>query len=92
MADFIHAPAAIIPVPVQEKVTKAKKTIAPVKAKQSPTGKKVIKLTYSAMITKAVLELKEKKGSSRQSIMKYLQSTYKVKKDLGLSARTNNLF
>ena len=73
-----------IPVPVQVKVTKAKKTIAPVKAKKSAIGKKAIKLTYSAMITKAVLELKEKKGSSRQLIMKYLQGTYKVRMDLGL--------
>ena len=92
MADFIDAPAASIRAPDQEKVVKAKKTNAPVKAKKSVTGKKVIKLTYSAMITKAVLELKEKKGSSRQSIMKYLQGTYKVRRDLGLSARTNNLF
>ena len=52
MSDFIDTPAASIPAPVQEKVVKAKKTIAPVKTKQSPTGKKVIKLTYSAMITK----------------------------------------
>ena len=87
MSDVIDAPAASIPARVQKKVVKAKK-----EAKKSATLKKVIKLTYSAMITKAVLELKEKKGSSRQSIMKYLQGTYKVKWDLGLSARTNNLF
>ena len=93
MADFIDAPVASIPAPNQEKVVKAKKTNAPVKAKKSAAGKKVVKLTYSAMITKGVLELKEKKGSSRQSIMKYLQGTYKVKRDLGLSARRiNNLF
>ena len=36
------------------------------------------KPTYAAMVTKAILELKEKKGSSRQSIMKYLQGNYKV--------------
>ena len=30
------------------------------------------------MVTKAILELKEKKGSSHQSIMKYLQGNYKV--------------
>ena len=76
---------ASIPAPVQEKVVKAKKTIAPVKAKKKATGKKVIKLTYYAMVTKAILELKKKKGSSRQSIMKYLQGTYKVTMDLGLS-------
>merc|ERR1719318_1990178 len=36
------------------------------------------KPTYSAMVTKAIVELKEKKGSSRSSIMKYLVSNYKL--------------
>merc|ERR1719470_446281 len=34
--------------------------------------------TYSATVTKAIVELKEKKGSSRSSIMKYLVSNYKL--------------
>merc|ERR1712147_241794 len=64
------------------KVVKAKKTVAAAsKGKKKPaiTAKsKTDKPTYAAMVTKAILELKEKKGSSRQSIMKYLQGNYKV--------------
>ena len=36
------------------------------------------KLTYSAMVTKAITNLKEKKGSSRHSIMQYISAEYKV--------------
>lgn len=34
--------------------------------------------TYSEMIAKAIAALKERKGSSRQAILKYIQSNYKV--------------
>eukprot|EP00091_Calanus_sinicus_P000359 TRINITY_DN102_c0_g1_i13.p1 TRINITY_DN102_c0_g1~~TRINITY_DN102_c0_g1_i13.p1 ORF type:complete len:254 (-),score=125.65 TRINITY_DN102_c0_g1_i13:111-788(-) len=84
MADFIDAPVAAAEAPVQEvaKVVKAKKTVAAAsksKKKVTISGKsKTDKPTYAAMVTKAILELKEKKGSSRQSIMKYLQGNYKV--------------
>ena len=53
----------------------AKKTKVP---KMKITTAAVSKPTYSAMVTKAIVELKEKKGSSRSSIMKYLIANYKV--------------
>ena len=85
MADFIDAAVAADVAPAQEvaQVVKAKKTVAAAatkgKKKVAITGKnKTDKPTYVAMVTKAILELKEKKGSSRHSIMKYLQGNYKV--------------
>jgi len=84
MADFIDAPVAAAEAAAQEvaKVVKAKKTVAAAtKGKKKVTiaaKSKTDKPTYAAMVTKAILELKEKKGSSRQSIMKYLQGNYKV--------------
>ena len=85
MADFIDAPVAAVEAPAQEvaQAVKAKKTVAAAtKGKKKVTiasKNKTDKPTYAAMVTKAILELKEKKGSSRQSIMKYLQGNYKVK-------------
>merc|ERR1719209_596570 len=38
--------------------------------KKSTTGKK--KPTYAAMITQAIIEMKQKKGSSRPAIMKHI--------------------
>ena len=56
--------------------TKGKKNVAiTVKRKSN-------KSTYAAMVTKAIMELKKKKGSSCKSIMKYLQGNYKVKNQL----------
>ena len=56
-------------------VVVAKKTKVP---KMKTVTATVAKPTYSAMVTKAIVELKEKKGSSRSSIMKYLIANYKV--------------
>lgn len=42
------------------------------------------KLTYSAMVTKAITNLKEKKGSSRHAIMQYISAEYKVDNVLSL--------
>ena len=50
----------------------------------------VSKPTYSAMVTKAIVELKEKKGSSRSSIMKYLIDNYKVILDLDWLIRVSD--
>ena len=84
MADSDEVPVAATDAPAVEvaKIVKAKKTVA-----AAAVGKKKVtvaaknksdKPTYAAMVTKAIMELKEKKGSSRQSIMKYLQGNYKV--------------
>jgi hypothetical protein len=76
MADFIDAPVSAAEAPAAQevaKVVKAKKTVAAAtkgKKKVTIAGKnKTDKPTYAAMVTKAILELKEKKGSSRQSII-----------------------
>ena len=44
----------------------------------SSSQNKVSKSTYAARITTAIMELKEKRGSSRQAIMKHMASTSKV--------------
>ena len=72
MADVdvpITAPVAIVPKSKKAPVAKMNKKPI-VAAKKGPT--------YAAMVTKAIQDLKEKKGSSRQSIMKHLQGTMKV--------------
>jgi len=46
--------------------------------KNSATAGSGKKLAYSDMITKAITHQKEKKGSSRQAIMQYLQAEFKV--------------
>jgi len=84
MADSVEVPVAATDAPAVEvaKIVKAKKTVAAAaggKKKVTIAAKnKSDKPTYAAMVTKAIMELKEKKGSSRQSIMKYLQGNYKV--------------
>ncbi|RPA84351.1 histone H1/H5, partial [Ascobolus immersus RN42] len=35
--------------------------------------------SYKEMLTKAITELKERNGSSRQAIKKFIQSNFKVK-------------
>merc|ERR1711970_772369 len=35
-------------------------------------------MTYANMITTSIIEMKEKKGSSRQAILKHIASTYKI--------------
>ena len=41
-------------------------------------GSSGAKMTYASMITMSIIEMKEKKGSSRQAILKHIASTYKV--------------
>ena len=36
------------------------------------------KITYARMITMSIIQMKEKKGSSRQAILKHIASKYKV--------------
>ena len=91
MADFIDAPVAAAEAPALEvaKVAKAKKTVAAATKGKKKVGiaikSKTDKPTYAAMVTNAILELKEKKGSSRQSIMTYLQGNYKVNNPVSFS-------
>ena len=69
MAD-VNAPVVAIVAPKAKKIPAAKSSKKPSAVKKSPT--------YAAMVTKSIMELKEKKGSSRQSIMKHLQGSMKV--------------
>merc|ERR1711942_317510 len=69
MADAEAAPAAPAPV----KVVKEKKAAKPKKATTHPS--------YNAMIKEAIAALKEKGGSSRQAILKYIIKTHKIKAD-----------
>jgi len=67
MADTEAAPVA----PAPEK--KEKKVAKPKKAATHPS--------YNAMIKEAIAALKEKGGSSRQAILKYIIKTHKIKAD-----------
>ncbi|KAK9718837.1 hypothetical protein K7432_005169 [Basidiobolus ranarum] len=63
----------------EKKVTPVKaKVVKPIK--KSPTAKKATNNnpTYKDMITAAIVNLKERNGSSRQAIKKYIQANYKV--------------
>ena len=51
-----------------------KKTTSVKKAAIASIGK----MSYSAMVTKAIAALKEKKGSSRHAIMQYISAEYKA--------------
>ena len=72
MAD-VTAPAATAKAPS----VKAKKVTAG-KNKKPSIVKKLKTPTYAAVVTKAIQELKEKKGSSRHSIMKHMQGSMEV--------------
>lgn len=67
------APTASAPSPKATKATKAKAPKSPKAAKVAPSHP-----TYSAMIKKALVDLKERNGSSRTAISKYLTSHYKL--------------
>merc|ERR1711892_225218 len=69
MAD-VNVPIVANIAPKVKKIPAAKSSKKPSAVKKSPT--------YAAMVTTAIQELKEKKGSSRQSIMKHLQGSMKV--------------
>jgi histone H1/5 len=84
MADFIDAP----PAPVEVSTPLVKSKVAKKAIATATKGKKIVFAAsktksgnppYAIMVTKAIMELKEKKGSSRLSIMKYLQGNYKVR-------------
>lgn len=62
--------AAAAPVAVPAKKTPAKKAKAPVKPAEHPK--------YIDMIVSAITALKERSGSSRQAILKYVKGNYKV--------------
>ena len=59
--------------PVKAAATKAKKASKPKKPAAHPK--------YSEMIVKAVGSLKERGGSSRQAILKYIMKNFNVGKD-----------
>merc|ERR1712212_761163 len=65
-----EAPPAKVPAKAGAKAKKEKK---PAKAKTAPSHP-----TYSVMITAAVGALKDRTGSSRQAILKYICANYKV--------------
>merc|ERR1711892_512537 len=69
MAD-VNVPIVANIAPKVKKIPAAKSSKKPSAVKKGPS--------YAAMVTKAIQELKEKKGSSRQSIMKHLQGSMKV--------------
>merc|ERR1711942_453782 len=64
----MEAPAKITP------VAKAKKSAG---AKKGPKVE-AKKLTYLEMVTEAIKSLKDRSGSSRQAITRYILETYKV--------------
>ena len=68
MADT--AVAAPVAAPTPAKVNKVKKAAKPKKPATHPK--------YSEMIAAALGALKERSGSSRQAILKYIQANYKL--------------
>merc|ERR1719244_990415 len=68
-----EAPAAEEAAAAEAPPAKEKKEKNPAKAKAAPTHPK-----YSVMITAAVKALKDRTGSSRQAILKYIVANYKV--------------
>ena len=54
------------------------KKVSAGKSKKPSIVKKMKAPTYSAVVTKAIQEFKEKKSSSRHSIMKHMQGTMEV--------------
>merc|ERR1711936_657492 len=59
-----------IAVPKKKKVVKNKA--------KAGAGNKTGNPTYAKMVTEAILELKERKGSSRHAVLKYMLAKYKV--------------
>uniref|UniRef100_A0A914YAU4 H15 domain-containing protein n=1 Tax=Panagrolaimus superbus TaxID=310955 RepID=A0A914YAU4_9BILA len=71
-AETSTAPAVASPKPTK---TKAKKTSAKPKAAK---GEHPSHPPYASMIKKAISELKEKKGSSKAAILKYISKNYGI--------------
>lgn len=83
MSDVEAGDAGAVPPAVEEKKTKAAKG-----GKASPKKKTIVKTVpasthpkYSKMITDAITSLKERNGSSRQAIVKYILANFDVGKD-----------
>jgi histone H1/5 len=70
----LSAPAPVVASPAAKKSPAKKKSGAAVKAKKPAASHP----TTSVMVTSAIKELKEKKGSSLPAIKKYLAANYKV--------------
>merc|ERR1719228_3045132 len=68
--EMIAASSEEIDVPMKKKVVK--------KRAKAGAGNKTGNPTYAKMVTEAILGLKERKGSSRQAILKYMSAKYKV--------------
>ena len=58
-----------------------KKTTTPAKAAKKPAAAKPAHPPFKSMIKKAIKELKDKKGSSKSAIVKYISANYKVSAD-----------
>ena len=56
---------------------------SPKKAKKAAPKKPAEHPKYSEMVQAAIIALKERSGSSRQAILKYIQANYKVKDNAG---------
>merc|ERR1711936_887016 len=67
---MIAASSEEIAVPKKKKVVKNKAKAA--------TDNKTGNPTYAMMVTEAILELNERKGSSRHAVLKYMLAKYKV--------------
>jgi len=73
------------PTPASPKATKTAKVSKPKKAPKAPKSPRVKKAktpsshpTYGDMVRRAITELKDKKGSSRAGILKYILQHFKV--------------
>ena len=71
--------------PAAKKANPARKAASPAKAPAAPKVKKAAKPSapsahppYLEMVTKAVTALKERSGSSRQAILKYILANFQV--------------
>eukprot|EP00092_Neocalanus_flemingeri_P041037 GFUD01044683.1.p1 GENE.GFUD01044683.1~~GFUD01044683.1.p1 ORF type:complete len:248 (+),score=60.80 GFUD01044683.1:64-807(+) len=73
-ADAIEKPMVAKKTAAIKEPKVAKKTVSAAKARVSGNP------PYSAMVTKAIIELKEKKGSSRHSILQYMLENFEVEK------------
>eukprot|EP00092_Neocalanus_flemingeri_P035220 GFUD01038324.1.p1 GENE.GFUD01038324.1~~GFUD01038324.1.p1 ORF type:complete len:244 (+),score=57.97 GFUD01038324.1:70-801(+) len=73
-ADAIEKPMVAKKTAAIKEPKVAKKTVSAAKSRASGNP------PYSAMVTKAIIELKEKKGSSRHSILQYMLENFEVEK------------
>ena len=65
----------------EEIAVRKKKKVGKNKAKAG-AGNKTGNPTYAKMVTEAILELNERKGSSRHAVLKYMLAKYKVRTKL----------